>query len=684
MSTLSEISKAIQEIRKLLKQSLTPEFFKSIQSACDSVTKLLSDPNLSQNIKGTLEEFNKLLKEANEKGLVEEIVQLAGDVRKKLNEVDMHAVNNILENIGNLLEEAKNAQLIDHIADALKAAKSIGEFVELAKTFVEGPIGGVLLKYGPFGLIAGTMLKMALSNYLDKKNDSILIELLKENNRNSSTTTLTNLQMLREMKWTSYKELSKELHSGVLDFDPILLKKSKEKLNADAFFLETVPELPQERVRDLSIISNKLEELLEKFAESEIKNESLEHYLGFIGKDYEKYWNELLNYIVYSHKILPLGKPEKPQLSHHQRNYDSICRLYGKTEVQAIMSALARNLAKNGGNDLYYELANSLEDCSGSFLALAQYVSQYKGDSVQTSFPKPIVQLQTYYHEKADQYIKEEWQKIKWPIGHEHLALELDDTMVQIIKTRAFAEFCRQTSAYFFGFYPLPRELYNCILDVPRGIWHTVRHPIDTMKGFGSLFTKDGWTHIGNSIWHHPVRIITPAVITGACSYGVGHLSSILAPTTHATAHFGPISGAMSAASIKTSGALSAQAAVVSVPTVAVPNLIFAATQKTTQFTDKRQSNGESLVNESSIQVASDDWNKLLILLLTHYKSIENEVDASILINEWSKEIKYRKQAETVPLSSFIGTHAYSFFASTTSTLSSESSSKPTHTLENI
>lgn len=162
MSTLSEVSKAIQEIRKLLQKSLTPDFFKSVQAACDAVTKILNDPNISQNIKGILEEFNKLLKEANEKGLIGEVVRLTEEVRKKLSALDMASVNHILKNFGDLLEQAQNAQLIEHIVDALKAAKSIGEFVELAKNFVEGPIRGVLINFGPYGLIVGAALKARL------------------------------------------------------------------------------------------------------------------------------------------------------------------------------------------------------------------------------------------------------------------------------------------------------------------------------------------------------------------------------------------------------------------------------------------------------------------------------------------------------------------------------------------
>lgn len=680
MSTLSEISKAIQEIRQLLKKSLTPEFFNSVKTACDAISKILNDPNISQNVKGILTEFNKLLKEANDRGLVDEVVRLTEEVQKKLCELDMAAFNNTLRDIADLLEQAKNAQLIDHIVDALKAAQSIGDFVELAKTFMDGPIGSALIKYGPCAPIVGIALKLALSNFQGKKSNSEIVELLKENNRLLSIGTLRGIQSLLEVKYASYEDKKLKLAHGTYDFDPEFRKKMIEKMNHDDFFIKTVPLIDQEKVSELSVIQNKLEELLKKFAEPEIKNENLEHYLGYIGKGYEQYWNELLNYLVYFHQTLRLEKLNKPELSRHERNYDSICRLYGKKEVHAIMKGLTKNFSINGGDSLYYELANSLEDSPGVFLILTQYLSLYKNVPDQNQLPKPIVQLQTYYHDKAEQFIEEEWKKIEWPIGHEHLNLELDKTMIDIIRARAFAEFCQNTSRYFFGLYPVPRELYNGVLDFPRGIWHTIRHPINTIKGFGSLFTTDGWTNIGRSIWHHPIRVLTPAVISGGCSYGVGHLPGVLAPTTQATAHIHTLNGVISTTSIKTTGALSAQTAAMATPTLTLPNLISAATtQETKKIVDKNSSQETSAIKELSIYVTPEDWSTLWNRLLSPGEQLKTGLHAYILIGEWSEEIKHQKQTEALRVNTLTA-NSNSFFTATPSTLAELKIRKPLNT----
>lgn len=640
-ATLSEITKSIQEIRKTLQDSLTPEFLNSVKASTEAVTKIQADPNVSQNTKEMLNEFNRLLKEAADKELIGEVVKLTEETQKKLTELEMPVFNGTLRVINNLLVEAKNANLIEHIVDAMKAVKSIGDFVALAKQFMEGPVGSILINYGAYGLIVGSSLRLVLSKYLEKKNDSKSLELLRETNQFLSVQTIISLEELREAKWKSYKKLSKELHNGELDFDPELLQKAKEKKEDDLFFINTIPKIPKEKVLDLAAITNKLEDLLKKFAEPEIKNENLNNYLGYIGKGYKAYWNDLLNYLIYSHKTIPLRKPNKPELSRHERNYNSICRLYGSKEVQTIMLGLMEDLAKNGGDALYYELANSLEDSPGLFLIFAQYISQEQSCPPQTLFPPSAVQLQTYYHDKAENYIREQWQKTKWPLGQEQLRDALDDTMVEIIKVRAFAEFCQSTACYFFGLYPLPRELYNGVLDIPRGLWHTLRHPIETIQGLGTLFTKEGWANLGQSLIHHPLRVLTPALLPGACSYGLGQLSLALTPATEAGPYLLLLKQLRLLRDLKDS-VLNTKTAAFAAHSL-LSNISATAD---TQEPSNQFAMSASTPQAQAMQVSSDDWIELLNHLVKENISQATKQDAHS-----SQEIVVKTCALNSPLS---------------------------------
>lgn len=135
MSTLSEISRTVKEIKRILQESLTPEFFRSIKTTCDAINEILKDPSIKTNIASTLAELNKLLEEANKQGLVEKTLGLVTQIQELLSKVDPDIVKHIVSNIDTLLEQAKEAKLIEHFVEALKAAKSIGEFYGLSEKF---------------------------------------------------------------------------------------------------------------------------------------------------------------------------------------------------------------------------------------------------------------------------------------------------------------------------------------------------------------------------------------------------------------------------------------------------------------------------------------------------------------------------------------------------------------------
>ena len=413
MSTLSEINKAIQEIRKLLQESLTPEFFKSIRSACDAVSRLLNDSALTEDIKSILSRLNELLKTAQEEDFVEKAAALMYELQKKLSELDMDSCNKILAGLGDLLEQINNAHFIEHIVNALKTAKSFGDFFELAKTFM-GERTHILLTYGPYAAIVGLALTKILSHKAANQSDLQMQKYLQEINENIRVLTFTTIHFLRQTMLDNYRKISLDLNANKYDFDPMLRQRMIQEKEYACKFINTVPMMKEESILALAPIENKLEKLIEKFASQEIDNQSLEDVLDYIGIGYQQYWSQLLNYTVYSHQRALFSSPVKPQLSRHEFNFDGICRIYGAQAVRGLMQKLAKEFFSHGGGLLYSELANSLHDSAGLFLKITQMISQHE-EPVDISIPEfvaPALELQSFYHDSAQEFIKEEWKKI--------------------------------------------------------------------------------------------------------------------------------------------------------------------------------------------------------------------------------------------------------------------------------
>jgi hypothetical protein len=173
-------------------------------------------------------------------------------------------------------------------------------------------------------------------------------------------------------------------------------------------------------------------------------------------------------------------------------------------------------------------LANSFEDAPSVFIELARYISLPKDMPLDleehVQLPTYIQTLREYFYKGSENYIIELWGNIKWPIGLKHLAQQLvaneADSIItiDIIKARAFTEFCYKTASYFFGYHYLARDVGKGLLDVPAGVIRVICHPGDAIRGAGRLFTRNGWANIGKSAWNRPWRFVTgvvPSIVAG-------------------------------------------------------------------------------------------------------------------------------------------------------------------------
>ncbi len=635
MSTLSEISKAIQEIRKLLQESLTPEFFRSVKSACDAIVRLLNDPTLTQEIKDLLARLNQLLQKVEEEGFIQKITEFMTVFQEKLSELDIESCNKVLEALGELLEQIKNTQFIEHMVDVLKSAKSVGDFFEVAKKFMGDP-ATVLMAYGPYAAIVGIALNKILSRKAKNSGDSLLIKQMQEMTDYLRTLTVTNIGNLRQQMFNTYKTITIDLKNHVYDDDPFFRQQMIEERDYAHKFINTVPRMRQESILALASIEKKLEKLIEKLVIEDINNQSLEQFLDYIGSGYQQYWEQLLDYTVYSQQGSLFGSQVRPKISCYEFNYESICRLYGTESVNSLMQKLSQAFFINGGGALYYELVNGLYDSAGLFLGISQLISRNEEpiDIVDPKLLELASQLQSFYHQAAPEFIKEEWKKITWPVGYDHQEHHLNERMIAIIQARAFAEYVRVNAAYFFGLYPIPRELFNGILDIPKGIYQLVRHPVQTFYGLGNLLTFEGWHNLGRAFYYHPVRMLTPSLVGGATSYavkvsstssGISYLKNV-SDVTKFKAGFDTFSySANSTTSLSTATAF-------------VPSSLAAPAVLPTEDVEKVEVISQKTTTYELEKCPPVDWDRLWAYIISHKADQETEVDAYQMIITWHHE----------------------------------------------
>ncbi len=642
MSTLSEITKAVQEIRKILQQSLTPEFFNSVKSACDSIARLLNDTTLTQEVKDILSRLNQLLQKVEDEGFIQKATALVAEMQKKLSELDMESCNKILKGLGDLLEQITNAHFIEHMVDALKAAKSIGDFFDVAKNFMGDP-AMVLMTYGPYAAIVGLAMTKILNQTSKNSGDSVLIKHMQEMNESLRTLAITNIHNLRQKMFNTYRQITLGLKNQEYDFDPLFRQQMIEERDYAFKFINTVPRMREQSLLALASIENKLEELIEKFVTQEIHNQSLEQFLNYIGSGYQQYWKELLYYTVYSQQIGLLSAKVKPKISRHELNYESICRLYGTQSVNALMQKLSEAFFTNGGGELYYELVNSLNDSAGLFFTISELISRQHKEPVNITNSRLLelaLQLQNFYYNSAPEFIKEEWKKINWPVGYEHQEHHLNERMITIIQARAFAEYVRVNAAYFFGLYPIPRELLNGVLDIPRGFYQLFRHPIQTFDGVGNLLKLEGWQNLGCAFYYHPVRMLTPSLVGGATSYAL-KASSTSSSVTHLNNNFFDVtkfkSGPNSFSSSAHSASTLTKATTLAPSTLAAPAVLSAEGVQMEKMKSRK-----AIPNDLPISPCID-WDKLWIYVISPTTKQENEINAYQMIMTWYHEIHGEK-----------------------------------------
>ncbi len=488
--------------------------------------------------------------------------------------------------------------------------------------------------------------------------------------------------------------ISKNIQSGLYDTPEWLNQMRRERDHA-RLIVKAIPLISQSSLNNLNVLSDRLEKLLSHFVEPEIKNENLQDILGNVGASYQRYMEPLLTYVVYSSQTRLYSKPVKPELSRYERNYNGISNYYGKEKIDSIMIKLTNEFVNEGGNDLYYALANSFENAPRVFIEWAIYISWPKEMQLNPEghqkLPEYIQTMSAYFHQGAEESILKEWSSIKWPIGLEYLAKELEakdadsQITIDIIKARAFAEFCHKTASYYFGYHYVARDIGKGLLDIPSGLFNTFAHPIQTFIGVGRLFTLNGWSSIGISAWNRPWRLaasITPMVAGGYCAINAASTPTVQAVNTINTIrkvkllqHVGTLIPTLTTPLTTINAPLvSVQSAAMVISSARSIDTISTVTQNTSRSDAMASSNRvniESKEEKSAMEsTTTSGWDKLWFLLLPDLNQAKTRMDFYKMINALQEELdRPSNSSKTINLTK---TDQNRFFSSS-STISSGS-----------
>ncbi len=541
---IHELARQIEALRLMLESKFSAEFMGKINATLDLILKTLGDPQLQEQAKAALANINAILNSINQSNLIEKAAELTtkisnfvDNINKILGEIDPKVIANIVNNLNGFLDKLNEVKFIENISSALQG---IGSFKQLVAVVADLSTPAKILMYGLTGAQIGVMLTGLLETLLTNKADSELKQLITVNKQQLSIQiaqlelTATDFLANREKNLHAYPELR---YSDLLERKAVYYKKIVE----NSLEWNDSSLLCMQKAQEVG------EELFVQMYQPMLDNEDITRYLDRIGKTVSN-WGGLVEYTTY-HSQWALGKLNKPTMSRDELSYSMVQRLYGKV-VDSIMLGLVTKIGENGGNDLYYTLVNSFENAAFQFHETMRQIPQEKLGFTFPESPWSVNanQLTKYYHDEtplriyksqnnARWYIKVEWDCFDWEQQGISNPPELKPEVAEIIRARAYIEFCKQASPYFFAPYNMPREILNGVIDLPVGVWNVVRHPINTVTSIAwNFFTPAGWYSMGSNLWNHPTRMLTTSATTaGVATAGAFGISKLASSTPAAT-----------------------------------------------------------------------------------------------------------------------------------------------------
>lgn len=518
MSTLSEISKLIREIRDFLNNRLSQQFMDSIHRTMDNIDRILRDPQVEENIKGVLSGLNKMLRTINDKNVIGKITDVIDNVNRILSSADKDTAKRILDKIEKLLNDANQADFINKI---IKALDSIGSLSGLIKLMTRLETPAIVAFYGYSALSIVSVIGKAATILSYQKRENRLLESLSHLvNTNYMQLYYQKLSLRLTAIQTKMAHEARVMEHPEIQYNDVYYSYCEENEIA----LRALPQIDTNAEIFLLTIENQVIATLRVFFAEEPENTAMQNYLDGVTSCDDNFL-DVLNYVVSSHQVRPfISKPKRPEQPLIALNYNRLKYSYtqNQQDIDNIVIELVAKLKKNGGHALYSDIANSFEDGTKIF---SECLSQAYSNNHQKNEPMfGDMQWQTHFNQlqaticNASQFIQERWQNIDWQRSNFRRSPDLSILVVKIITFRAILEFANEYAPYLCFPYNLPRDVFNGVVDIPLGLYTTVRHPINTLINLFGLLSPKGATQFFQGVYNHPARFLT----SSAASYGIG------------------------------------------------------------------------------------------------------------------------------------------------------------------
>lgn len=183
-----------------------------------------------------------------------------------------------------------------------------------------------------------------------------------------------------------------------------------------------------------------------------------------------------------------------PSLYHGEVNYALVKKLYGSDAVHAVMTEIQKNLQRNGGDAIYYDVRYAAERRGMAFSQKMQEIgqayrqnSEHLDDALQNSFLSQLKQ--------AANSIKSRLNK-----------QDLPEDVVNVIVNRALLGYCKHTGSYFAFPWNLKEEMMAGFVDTAEAV--------SSIDGLCDMFNKT------LTFSERPVRVTTQVVSTAAVAIG--------------------------------------------------------------------------------------------------------------------------------------------------------------------
>jgi hypothetical protein len=504
-----DLARSIRHLQEFLEKLFTDSFKMKLQQALNSFSNLVNDPDLN----GLIRELNRALSDG---GSIKEIIN---NCNRLLQSVDSSLIQGTLAQVQKLLTEANNNDLVANICNALKTVDSINQFVSVAITLIDP---AKIFLYGATGTLVGTAILKAIEIYLHSKNDAELKQLVQL----STQHLLVSIAQLRQQATLVIQNHHLLEHNQVdLNQDTALITISLEE--ARNILRNTVP-VGIDSIHIMRIVQEDAEKMLQHLYQDRLNHEEIDLTLDRVCLSLSM--NDTMKYIVYYWSKFG-SLPSAPSFDRDKLSYGLAKRLYEDNSRQftQIIEKLSNQFVQKGGNALYFSLVSGFEDSADLFVNIAQHIPSLAGSvSIDYSglgleaWQEPLKELVDTYR-NAKTYIQNEWRI--WRNPHP-LTAEVETVII----LRAYLQFCKEISKYFFTPYNLPRESLNGGKDALWGFYNIVRHPINTAINM-VVFPVGIVTNYQNirtnfvkGVKAHPVRVATNMTVSTLIGKGIGKL----------------------------------------------------------------------------------------------------------------------------------------------------------------